>query len=189
MGALRRAGRVKLIVGLLANDADLLRRCAQLLKKNYGDIDFTSDIWPFSQTSYYEHTMGLDLKRQFVTFTELMSPDQLVAIKRDTNAIEEKIAAEAFADVPRPVNIDPGYLHLGKLVLASTKDNAHRIFIGAGIYAEPTLRYSDGAWHIWPWTYPDYHHENYHAFFMQVRTRLAEQLREAEAADETAPDS
>ncbi|MGE3182856.1 MAG: DUF4416 family protein, partial [Phycisphaerae bacterium] len=102
MGALRRANRVKLIVGLLAGDADLLPRAAQLLKKHYGEIDLTSEIWPFTQTTYYELTMGTDLKRQFVAFHELIGPDELVSIKRDANAIEEKITAEAMAVVARP---------------------------------------------------------------------------------------
>lgn len=181
MGALRRANRVKLIVGLLAGDADLLPRAAQLLKKHYGEIDLTSEIWPFTQTTYYELTMGTDLKRQFVAFHELIGPDELVSIKRDANAIEEKITAEAMAVVARPVNIDPGYIHPGKLVLASTKDNAHRIYIGASVYAEPTLRYSDGQWHLWPWTYPDYHQACYHAFFLQVRDKLNAQLRDIES--------
>jgi len=34
------------------------------------------------------------------------------------------------------VNIDPGYISLGKLVLASTKDHAHRLYLGEGVYGE-----------------------------------------------------
>ena len=76
----------------------------------------------------------------------------------------------------RVVNLDPGYIGLSKLVLATTKDHAHRIYIQRGIYAEVTLRYIKGAWSPWPWTYPDYAAETYHPFFMRVRERLVEQL-------------
>ncbi|MFN3467301.1 MAG: DUF4416 family protein, partial [Candidatus Brocadiales bacterium] len=49
------------------------------------------------------------------------------------------------ANPGRPVNIDPGYLTSSKLVLASTNDYSHRIYLKKGIYAEVTLRYVKGA--------------------------------------------
>ena len=42
----------------------------------------------------------------------------------------------------------------------------------------PTLHFTEGQWQTWPWTYPDYHRPEYHAFFMQVRERLKEQRRQ-----------
>ena len=39
--------------------------------------------------------------------------------------------AEAGHAEPRPLNLDPGYLTPAKLVLASTKDHAHRIYLSA----------------------------------------------------------
>jgi hypothetical protein len=78
---------------------------------------------------------------------------------------------------PRPVNIDPGYLMLGKLVLASTKDRAHRIYLRDGIYAEECLYYVAG-WQSRPWTYPDYQRADYQQFFDQVRERLKQLIHE-----------
>ena len=169
---------VKLICGLLSADADLLARARQLLGRRIGPLDLISDIWPFDQTDYYEPEMGPDLLRQFVSFDRLVPPDGLAGLKHDTNALEREIAEQCDPlGVPRPVNLDPGYLDLGKLVLATTKDRAHRIYIGQQMYAEVTLQYTQGRWQPWPWTYPDYRSPAYHAFFDRVRERLREQRR------------
>lgn len=174
---------VKLICGMISADADLLRRARSLLQKRFGEIDLESDVWPFDQTDYYYEEMGKPLLRQFLSFQETMSPE-LTEIKHETDAIEARITDECAAlDIKRPVNLDPGYIHPGKLVLATTKDAAHRIYIGGKMYAEVTLQYTEGAWQTKPWTYPDYHSPNYHSFFQQVRTRLLEQQRAAEAAE------
>lgn len=167
---------VKLLCGLLSNDPDLLRRTRQLLRKRFGSVDLESDVWPFDQTDYYEAEMGAGLQRWFVSFERPISPADLAEIKRQTNAVEEQIADDCLLpDIARPVNIDPGYLDLSKLVLASTKDSSHRVYLGRGIYAEVTLRYSHGRWLEHPWTYPDYKTPVYHAFFTQVRERLRRQ--------------
>jgi len=174
---------VKLFAGLLSGDPDLLRRAIQLVGRRWGPVDLESPLWPFERTDYYTAEMGPHLLRQFVSFTPLIPPQTLADIKRETNALEEEIADQCLlADAPRPVNIDPGYIDLGKLVLATTKDRAHRIYLGSGIYAEVTLQYSDGAWRPQLWTYPDYAAPDYHAWFIQVRTRLREQRQEAQSA-------
>jgi len=180
MGTLRPHPSVKLFCGLIGSDEDLLRRARQLLVKTLGPVDLASDLWPFDQTDYYAAEMGPDLKRQFLSFERRIRSDMLAQIKRETNEIEVKIAEECLLEgVSRPVNIDPGYLDLGKLVLATTKDRSHRIYIGGRIFAEVTLHFCEGCWQAWPWTYPDYKRAEYHAFFMQVRERLKEQRRQS----------
>jgi hypothetical protein len=178
MGRPRRPQSVKLICGMLGADPDLLRRAIQRLTREFGPVDLHSDLWPFDQTDYYAEQMGPQLRRQFIAFERLVQPDALAGIKHETNALEDAIADDCVAlGIPRPVNLDPGYIHPSKLVLASTKDSAHRIAIGAKMYAEITLQYARGAWQPLPWTYPDYRAEHYHAFFDQVRERLLEQWR------------
>jgi hypothetical protein len=59
-----------------------------------------------------------------------------------------------------------------KLVLASTKDHAHRIYLSQGIYAEVTLFYRDREWQAREWTFPDYRRADYHAFFDACRNYL-----------------
>ncbi len=183
MARARAAWPVKLFAGLLSGDPDLLRRARQLLARSFGPVDLESDVWPFDHTDYYAGEMGPDLKRWFLSFERLVPPDLLADIKLETNAVEQQIAADCLLpDIARPVNIDPGYLDLTKLVLATTKDRGHRIYLGQGIYAEVTLQYADGRWQIYPWTYPDYAQAARHAYFTQVRERFREQRRALKGA-------
>ena len=71
----------------------------------------------------------------------------------------------------RRVNIDPGYITPAKLVLATTKDYSHRIYLGKGIYAEVTLIYSQKKYRILDWTYPDFRQEKYLAYFEEIRVK------------------
>jgi hypothetical protein len=170
MARTRAAQPVKMIVGLLGGDVDLLRRARQLLVHQYGTVDLESEFRPFVETDYYTAEMGSGLLRWFLSFERLIRPEALAEIKRHTNELETKIADQCLsAERPRPVNLDPGYLSLAKLVLATTKDRDHRIYVGSGIYAEVTLHYREGAWQAWPWTYPDYRKPEYLAWFERVR--------------------
>ncbi len=178
---------VKLFAGLLAGDTDILRRARQLLTKRFGPVDAESELWPFDQTDYYEDEMGPHLQRWFISFEPLIRADQLVSIKHETNALEREIAEQCLSpDIIRPVNIDPGYVDLTKLVLATTKDRGHRLYLSHGIYAEVTLQYTSGAWQTQPWTYPDYARPEVQAFFVRLRERLRAQ-RHALAAGEGGP--
>ena len=178
MGETKAPHPVKLLVGMLAQQASWLDAAERHLADAFGPIDLASDLIPFDFTDYYAPEMGPGLLRKFVTHERVLSPGELASVKVATTDIEERLAAELAADVPRPVNLDPGYLDLGKLVLATTKDRSHRIYIGQRIFAEVTLHFTEGQWQTWPWSYPDYHRPEYHAFFMQVRERLKEQRRQ-----------
>jgi hypothetical protein len=79
--------------------------------------------------------------------------------------------------LPRPVNLDPGFIEPSKLVLATTKNYSHRIYIGHKMFAEVTLIYEKNDWRHFDYTYPDYRQTCYHDFFTKVRTRLLEQLK------------
>jgi hypothetical protein len=172
----RAAKPVKLFIGLLGGDPDLLRRARQLLTRQFGAVDLESGFWPFDQTDYYEPEMGAGLQRWFLSFAEPIPPAALVDIKHATNALEQKIAEDCLIpNIPRPVNLDPGYVDLTKLVLATTKDRAHRIYMDRGIYAEVTLQFTGGAWQALPWTYPDYRRPEYAVYFQDVRERLRTQ--------------
>jgi hypothetical protein len=59
-----------------------------------------------------------------------------------------------------------------KLVLASTKDFAHRIYLRDGIFAEITLFFRHGRWEHHEWTFPDYRRADYHEFFSRAREYL-----------------
>ena len=170
MGVVRPARPVNLICGLISNDPDLMARAVRLLVDHQGPTDAVSEVWPFDFTDYYDAEMGDDLQRQFVSFERLIDPGQLSSIKRLSNELERRVCYElGLPEYQRRVNLDPGYLSLSKLVLATAKDYSHRVYIGSGIYAEPTLHYEDGHWKGWPWTYPDYASPRYHTFFDHIR--------------------
>lgn len=183
MGRLRPPAPVKLYVGLLSGDPDVLRRARQLLAREFGPTDAESDVWPFHFTDYYRDEMGPHLLRQMLSFERLVRCDDLPDAKRRCNALEERIAEECLSpEVARPVNIDPGYLDLGKFVLATTKDRSHRIHVGGAIFAEVTLEFTGGAWRTLPWTYPDYASAPYQAFLSAMRDRLRTQRSSAPTA-------
>jgi len=87
------------------------------------------------------------------------------------------LAARLALPLPRPANLDPGIIEPSKLILATTKNYSHRIYIGKRMYAEVTLVFDKGSWRPLKYTYPDYKQRCYFIFFEKVRTRLLEQLK------------
>lgn len=177
MWELKEPRPVKLIVGVLACDERCLDAARGSLDGAFGPADLTSDAWPFWQTDYYRDELGPNVLRQFLSFANLVHPGELADIKHRTNAIEQDLAATLAAPFPRPVNLDPGVIEPAKLVLATTKNFAHRVYIGRKMYAEVTLVFDKGQWRPLPYTYPDYHRQEYFDFFTKVRNRLVGQLR------------
>ncbi len=173
MGNITQRLPVKLFTGLIFQDLTLLEQVKTILAGRFGRIDFQSGTLPFSHTDYYEEEFGRDLKRVFVSFARLIPPEGLARIKVKTNQIERRF----HRGRSRRINIDPGYLDLGKVVLASTKDYVHRIYLDRGIYAEVTLFFQDKTFRPWPWTYPDYKTADYIAIFNQVRACYAGQIK------------
>lgn len=143
------------------------------MERRFGKIDSESQSLPFIHTAYYEKEFGKNLKRKFTSFQKLILPHDLPEIKIISNKIEKKMAK----GISRIINIDPGYLDLSKLILASTKDYKHRIYLTKGIYAEVTLFYRDKTFHPWEWTYPDYKTGEYIEIFNRIRQIYAEQIK------------
>jgi hypothetical protein len=166
---------VKLIAGLLAASEELLGKAHTALTQVHGTIDDTSVPALWKVSSYYDDEIGTEIWRQFISFAALIDPGTLAAIKSGTNQLEDTWRKEGR----RKLNIDPGYVGMTKLVLATTKDAAHRIYLGDGIYAEATLRFESGGFQPYTHTYPDYADEVGLEFFSGVRARYVEQLRES----------
>jgi hypothetical protein len=174
LGLAREHRPVKLLVGMFTGHKELFDAARTELAKAYGPVDHISPVWPFDFTSYYTEEFGEDLFRQFLTFSELIDPARLPEIKLWTNALELKLASGD----KRQVNLDPGYLDLSKLVLATTKNHQHRLCLGQGIYGEVTLRFTRGNFRPWEWTYPDYRTAHYIQFFNEVRQTYLQQVKE-----------
>lgn len=163
---------VKLISGLLSADTFLLEKSRKLLEKYYGRIDMESPVVPFDYTDYYDEELGKGIMRQFVSFDFLFSPEYIGRIKRHTIRIERKLSVNSR----RRVNLDPGFIALDKLVVATTKDATYRIYIGKGIYAQSMLFFQNKGFMPWQWTYPDYKSDMAIDFFNKVREIYKELL-------------
>jgi len=173
MVEIREPEPVKLFIGLLIAKVTLLPQLYNLLEEKLGPIDLRSEFMDFTFTKYYEKEMGAELKRQFLGFSNLIAPDKLAEIKLFTNELEKDLAQEK----KRQLNLDPGYLAAAKIVLATTKDYAHRIYLKYGIYAEVTLLFQRGQFNPLPWSYPDYRSEAYLKFFNELRRQYLVQLK------------
>ena len=168
---------VKLFVGILAADQESLSAALDVLIAEFGKLDFVSDVWLFDQTDYYKNETGENILRQFVSIEKLIDPGELAKIKYRTNKLEQRLAVKLDLDMPRPVNLDPGIIEPSKLILATTKNYSHRIYIGEKMYAEITLVFDKGRWCSLPHTYPDYRQKCYFNFFDKIRKQLLEQLK------------
>lgn len=165
-----------LVVAAFSRHASALEWARQQLQETYGLIALASPEFSFHQTTYYEATMGKDLRKQFLGFQTLVSGDCLPAVKLHTNDLEDQLARSGTYREVRPLNLDPGLLQLGKFLLATTKDQAHRIYLRDGIYAEVTLRFQDGSFEPWPWTYADYREPTIRDFLKSLRDFYRQQL-------------
>ncbi len=176
MGEPTKPKPVKLFTGLLTSTPEVLEEVEAELSARYGKIERRSPLIPFDYTDYYDEETGEGIKREFLAFEELVDPGRLPEIKLETNELEVCFSRELDIDLPRPVNIDPGYIGLSKLVLATTKNYSHRIYLRDGIFAEVTLRYRKGGFEPLPWTYPDYRSQDYIDFFEETRELYLDQL-------------
>ncbi|MBI3328049.1 MAG: DUF4416 family protein [Nitrospinae bacterium] len=145
-------------------------------REAYGRIDLETAPLPFGATRYYEPEMGSQLQKILWSFETLIAPDDLARVKRETNTLERACASWDGHTWRRCVNLDPGYVDLAKLVLATTKDRQHRLYLGQGMYGEVTLRFTAGHFLPWEWTYPDYRTPAYLTFFEAVRRCYRRQL-------------
>lgn len=165
MGTVRKPERALLFTGIFSGEPGKLDEVKQRLERHFGRIAFQSGTLDFSHTNYYHDEFGDNLKRQFVAFSGTAFPENIYRAKLITNRIERQFTRNGR----RTVNIDPGYLTLSKVVLLTTKDYIHRLYLAKGIYGEVTLYYKDMTFNAWPWTYPDYKTKPYIDIFNQMR--------------------
>ena len=178
MGDIHAPQPVMRILAAFSRDAAALDWAQQQAVAAWGPVVLSSERFDFVETDYYEPTMGPGLKKCFWAFADLADPEGLADWKTATNEWELQYNQQDDSDVPRSLNLDPGYLTLAKLVLASTKDHAHRIYLRDGMYAEVTLHYQRKAWQSHEWTFPDYQRADYQQFFDQCRGTLGRRLKE-----------
>jgi len=161
-------------VAVFGSNPAHLASVLEKLEESWGPISERSPPFDFVESSYYHTSMGTGLKKQLALFRDRCDPSDLADRKWHCNSLEEEYATEAI--LTRPVNIDPGYVSLTKLVLASTKNREHRIYLRNGVYAEVTLVFRDQMWLPMPWTYADYQRQDVRSFLAIGRRRFAQSL-------------
>ncbi len=170
------------LVAIFSRHASVLDWASQRVAESWGTLVLQSPRFDHSETTYYAAEMGAGLIKQFVIVDGLYDPAGLSASKLASNDWEREIADTGKYAEARPLNVDPGYLTLTKLVLASAKDRAHRIYLHSGIYAEECLYYLDQRWQSRPWTYPDYQRADFQQFFSEARELLKRKVNSAATA-------
>ncbi|MFC1703395.1 DUF4416 family protein [Candidatus Omnitrophota bacterium] len=164
---------VKLFIGMISQDPDFFLKVEHQVRKRFGALSIETEVLPFDYTDYYNQELGSPLSRKFISFEGLIKAEALVTIKQHTMKLEKKMSKNNN----RSVNIDPGYLTAAKVVLASSKNYSHRIYLGKEVFAEVTLYYHNTIFQYLPWTYPDYKTKKYIEFFTHVRTIYLGQLK------------
>lgn len=142
----------RVVVSVLASDEGVLDLVKSVLVKDLGPSEEEVGPISFDFTSYYDSEMGPGIQRWMWAFRDLVDRSVLSDIKRLTNFIEQTYIVNG----KRRFNLDPGLLTLGNFVLATGKNNAHRIYLRDGIFADLTLIYRAGTYRPLEWTYPDY---------------------------------
>ncbi len=174
MGAIRVPEKVMLFAGVLYCAERSLGIAVGAMKEAFGPVLFETvpSAW---HTDYYADELGCpEVKRKFFFFDGLICPGELAAIKLSSNDIESALSEGG----KRKVNIDPGYITPARIVLASTKDYAHRVYLQKGIYAEATMLWNRKEKAFVPhlFTYSDFRDEENIRVFSRMRDVLQERL-------------
>ena len=165
---------VKLMVAVLCSSPEALAKSLDGLRSRRGGIDHQGAARRFNLTDYYEEEMGTRLERSILSFDRLASPEELVDFKHECVELERSLAESSGQ---RAVNLDPGYLDHGKVVLASLKAAGQKIYLARGVYADLVSRYGGGRYRPFEWTFPDFSAGLYDEDLTAIRARYLEQLR------------
>lgn len=174
MGIIRAYPPVKFFTAITFNSQAELEDILIKLEDVFSPIENKSSRFQFDKfTTYYQPEMGYPLQKLIISFTRLLSAEELPALKIATNEIEKIY----LKNKKRMVNIDPGYVCAAKMVLATTKDYDHRIYLGRGIFGDIHYRFRKGRFQFNEWTYPDYQQEEIRLYFENLRNTYLDQLK------------
>jgi hypothetical protein len=174
MGKIGTDNLTKLFCAIISSNQEIENKALDKLSQKFGKIDIESARTPFDYTTYYNEEMGEDLLRFWISFEDLVFSGNLSDIKIFTNSIEDSFAAND----KRTINIDPGYITQANVVLATTKNFSHRIYLSKGIYGEVATIYKKSEGFIkLPWTYPDYLSPAAADFLLKSREKFLAQLK------------
>ena len=172
MGEIKTPMPVKGIAAISLSDLSLWPSVREKIEAAWSDIHLEMDWYSFTHTNYYAAEMGEQLSKKMIAFTTHWPLNSLPDFKHRSNAIEKDFLLHRN----RQVNIDPGYITAAKLILATTKNFAHRIYLDRGIWGDLHLSYRDGHFQPRDWTYLDYREPDVISFFTNVRTTYLQEL-------------
>ena len=174
MGVEKEFHQVKFFSGFIYRDKNIYQAVKAKLAGIFSPVDLESGVFNFDFTTYYNKEMGTPLFRRFISFKALIPPGQLPDIKLLTNKIEIETAVKG----KRTINLDPGYLSEANVIIATTKNNYHRVPLQKGIYAH--MEYVIKGKKICPleWTYPDFKSTGYLDFFHELRQLYKKEMKE-----------
>ena len=164
---------VKPILLLLYSDTQLLSQALEKLTQAFGPIDYQSASHPFDHTDFYEGEMGQGLRRLLISFTSPQPPDFIAQAKIKCNGLEQELSQEGH----RQVNLDMGYLDFFKVVLASMKERGNKIYLSEGVWIDWVLRFFDGDWVPFEWTFPDFLIPRFYEDLSKIRLTYRHQLK------------
>jgi hypothetical protein len=173
MGTPNEPSPAKLFLAIMHHPATPTDDALDRFSDRFGPVDFSYGPVSFIFTDYYAAEMGAGLVKRYMTFERPIDPGALPEIKHYANGIE----AGGAHDGRRVINLDPGYMTNSKLVLASTKDFFHRLYLSNGIHGEITLAFRKGAWCWFSWTYPDYREPGFLSFLTRARASMVGAMR------------
>jgi len=173
LGEIREVKSVLYFASIIYRVEDAFKEGLANLLETLGETEEITEEMEFSHTDYYKNEMGENLKRRLLLFKSLRKREDLPNIKIKTNEIEKRLSNRGN----RTVNIDPGYITLENVILATTKNYTHRIYLGGGIYGDLTLIFKGGTYRPLEWTYPDYASQQIISIFNKWRTILKDSLR------------
>lgn len=155
---------VKKVLALLVphGDSAMFEKTKFLLAKHWGEPERISGFYPFTWTNYYED-IAPKLDRCFFSYPGLYPMSKLAGWKLQSCKIE------SMTGDSRRVNLDPGTIDGARLLLASTKGQAHRMYMRDGIFAEVTLCRRKGKWEHFFYTFPDFASGIYDKWLETVR--------------------
>lgn len=175
MGTVKVYPPVKYFTAITFEPTAPVEKAKEWLETIFSDIEDISPCYNFDHfTSYYHEEMGTGLQKQIVSFKSLKPAEILPECKLATNEIESHFLSKRG----RRLNLDPGYICAAKMILATTKDYDHRLYLHRGIFGDVHLRFRQGHFQPAEWTYPDYRQPQIILFFEQVRKNYLQQLKD-----------
>ena len=176
MGAIYEFEKEKLIVGVIYSDKEIFDKAMKMLTDAFGETDGMCEEFSFSEefSNYYDDELGGEGLRRIYSFKKTVDASRQAEIKEMTNEFERILSV----DGKRKINLDPGFINHGRLMLATTKKAGFRIPLGRGIYTELTLFWARGGWQKLPWTYRDYQSERVQKFITAVRKKYLAERKE-----------